>query len=546
MSFLKQYTLKYTPLTPVHIGTDETYEPGNYVIDDEALALYGFDSHAALTGFDERDRHQLLNMVNGKPDEAMLTKVQAFFHNNREKLIAHANHAIPVAKGVASLYRKRIGQTAQHEGGGKRVINKLGIERTFYNPLTGQPIFPGSSIKGAIRTALLDSINAGRRADRNKRNQDLQQDLLEGSFHTDPLRLISLSDAHWQGDSHLPAQAVNFAVNRKRKPVLLNGRLVQSQAEQKGLCQLLECVAPIAYQSLHGSLTLHNTDCVRHDKHKLPAEKFHWTIKDIAEACNRFYYHLFNQELQTLKDRSYADTAWLNGLEQIFNNGLLHQMNAGKVFLLRVGRHSGAEAMTLEGVRSIKIMKGNGEKDYASQPKTIWLAADEPDAKNTLQPFGWVLVEIDPHIQNSDCADWLAKSAAQFTNWQARQNAKQQTLNEQAALKLAAERQRQTEQQALLATEQQRQLQAQQRHANLSPIDQELEAFLKTIPEQEWDTRLLQELDKGRWRGKECKVVAGKIKDLMAATSKWMPDFTGSNKQKLKFKERSQKVLSFL
>ncbi|TAL42534.1 MAG: CRISPR-associated protein Csm5 [Methylovulum sp.] len=547
MSFLQQYSLKFTPLSPVHIGANETYEPGNYVIDDETLALHGFDSHAALAGFDERDRQQLLAIVGGKPDDTMLTKVQAFFHNNREKLIAHANPAIPVAKGVGDLYRKRIGQTAQHEGGGRRVINKLEIERTFYNPVTGQPIFPGSSIKGAIRTALLDKINNGKRADRNERNQELQQRLLEGNFHTDPLRLVSLSDAHWHGDRNLPAQVVNFAVNRKRKPVLLNGHLVQSQAELSNLTQLLECVAPIAYQSLHGNLTLHNTDSVRHDKHKLPAEKFHWTMKDIAEACNRFYVHLFNQELQILKDRGYADTVWLNGVERLFDNGLLQQMNAGKVFLLRVGRHSGAEAMTLEGVRSIKIMKGRGEKpDYASQPKTIWLAADEADTKNTMKPFGWVLVEIDPQTENTDCVDWLEKSADRWVTWQTQQNIRQQTLRKQATERLLIEQQRQAEQQALVAAEQQRQLEEQQRLANLSPIDQEIEAFLKTVPEPEWDTRLLQELIKGRWQDEDCKAVARKIKDLMIAADKWMPDFTGSNKQKLKFKERSQKVSGFL
>ena len=77
--FLHHYTLKYTPLSPLHIGADESYEPGNYVIDEEAGALYSFDSQAALAGLSESDRQQLLSIVNGKPDNSMLTKVQAFF-----------------------------------------------------------------------------------------------------------------------------------------------------------------------------------------------------------------------------------------------------------------------------------------------------------------------------------------------------------------------------------------------------------------------------------------------------------------------------------
>ena len=157
--FLNHYTLKYTPLSPLHIGADESYEPGNYVIDEEAGALYSFDSQAALAGLSDSDRQQLLSIVNGKPDDSMLTKVQAFFHNHREKLLAFAMPPVPTASGVKSLYEKRIGKTAQHEGHGKRVINKLEIERTFYNPVDGKPLLPGSSIKGAIRTALLDGIN---------------------------------------------------------------------------------------------------------------------------------------------------------------------------------------------------------------------------------------------------------------------------------------------------------------------------------------------------------------------------------------------------
>ena len=86
----------------------------------------------------------------------------------------------------------------------------------------------------------------------------------------------------------------------------------------------------------------------------------------------------------------------------------------------------------------------------------------------------------------------------------------------------------------------------QQRLASLSPIDQEIETFLKPIQAQEHDTRLLQELEKGRWEAADAKVVAQKVKALMEQAGKWMPDFAGDNKQKVKLKERSQKVLKYL
>ncbi len=538
--FLNHYTLKYTPLSPVHVGADESYEPGNYVIDDEAGALYSFDSRAALVGLSLSDRQQLLAIVNSKPDDTMLTKVQAFFHNHREKLLAYAMPPVPTATGIKSLYAKRIGKTAQHG-----VINKLEIERTFYNPVDGKPLLPGSSIKGAIRTALLDGINQGKPLiDRN--NQQLQKRLFEGDFHLDPMRLVSIGDAGWQGKAEKPACQVQFAVNRKRQPVIKNGQLVKSQAETSNLYQLLECVAPHHYQSFTGSLTLYNTQSVAQDNRKLPKQQLHWTAKDIAKACNAFYMELFWKEFHAMKERDYLKTDWLNQMEQLLDNGLLKRLDDGDAFLLRVGRHSGGEAMTLNGVRSIMI-KGQGrEKTWEKQPKTWWLAADDVSSKQGLLPFGWVLVEIDPKAPDSQLQQWLENSNSDLTAWM------QQQLDKQNALKQQAELLQQQEQQKIHAEQQiadeirLQQEADQQRLASLSPIDQEIETFLKPIQVQEHDTRLLQELEKGRWQEADAKIVAQQVKALMEQANKWMPDFAGDNKQKVKLKERSQKVLSYI
>ncbi|MEQ1620570.1 MAG: RAMP superfamily CRISPR-associated protein [Methylococcales bacterium] len=546
--FLNHYTLKYTPLSPVNIGADESYEPGNYVIDEEAGALYSFDSRAALIGLSDSERQQLLGIVNGKPDDTMLTKVQAFFHNHREKLLAYAMPAVPIASGVKSLYEKRIGKTAQNESQGRRVINKLEIERTFYNPVDGNPLLPGSSIKGAIRTALLDGINQKEKPliERNIRNQQLQQLLFEGKFHTDPMRLVSIGDAGWHGKANKPACQVQFAVNRKRKPVFKDGKLVPSQAEASNLYQLLECVTPHHYQSFIGSLTLHNTQSVGQNNPKLPKQQLHWTAKDIAKACNDFYVWLFWQEFNAIKELGYLKSDWLNQMEQLLDNGLSMRLHNGDAFLLRVGRHSGGEALTLNGLRSIMI-KGKGkEKTWEKQPKTWWLAADDISNKQGLLPFGWVLVEIDPKEPDNQLQQWLENDNNDLTSWMQQQSSKQNTLKQQAELR---QEQEQLKRQAELQQVEELRLKQeaeQQRLASLSPVDQEIEAFLKPIQVADHDTRLLQELEKGRWESADAKIVAQKVKVLMEQAGKWMPDFAGSNDKKVKLKERSQKVLKYL
>lgn len=482
-NFLQNHTLKYTPLSPIHIGADESYEPGNYVIDDEAGALYGFDSQAALSGLSENDRQQLLAIVNGKPDDTMLTQVQAFFHNHREKLLAFARPPVPTASGIKSLYEKRIGKTAQHEGKGRRVINKLEIERTFYNPSDASPLLPGSSIKGAIRTALLDKVSDGK--DRHERNQQLQQRLFEGQFHTDPMRLISVGDAAWQGNPDKPACQVQFAVNRKRKPVMKNGQLVQSQAEANNLYQLLECVAPNHYQSFTGSLTLHNTQSIAQDNRKLPQQRFHWPVKAIAEACNAFYMGLFWQEMNAMKERHYLKTDWLNNIEQLMENGLLKRLNDGEAFLLRVGRHSGAEAMTLDGIRSIMIKGKDREKFWEKQPRTWWLAADDIADKQALLPFGWILVEIDPKTPDSQLQQCLENGGSDLTAWMQQQLNKQNQLKQQAELRLRKEQEKRQAEQQLAEEMRVKQEAEQQRLASMTNEQLQIDSLRQKLQQKQ-------------------------------------------------------------
>lgn len=159
-------------------------------------------------------------------------------------------------------------------------------------------------------------------------------------------------------------------------------------------------------------------------------------------------------------------------------------------------------------------MQGRGEKPIndGKAPLTWWLAADNVSNKQDMLPFGWLLVEIDPKIPDSSLQQWLENGDSDLTAWMQRQLTKQNTLKQKAELRQFQEQEkRQTEQ--LIAEENRLKQEAEQhRLANLSPIDQEIEIFLKPIQQQEHDTRLLQELEKGRWQNADAKIVAQKIK----------------------------------
>src|SRR5207237_7974826 len=99
---------------------------------------------------------------------------------------------IRVSKANSEFYLQRVGNIVQREGTGE-VINKLEIDRTAFNPVSRLPVLFGSSLKGAIRTALLDARNAGQPlAHQQDKNIELQR-RLSGSSQTGKFALRPLS-----------------------------------------------------------------------------------------------------------------------------------------------------------------------------------------------------------------------------------------------------------------------------------------------------------------------------------------------------------------
>jgi len=528
--FIQHYTLKYTPLSPIHIGTGDSYEPTNYIIKEQTL--YEFDTGSSVAAFSEAERQELLRILSGRPERNMLTAVQKFFYDRRDAIIPFAINAVPVFKGIANFYDSRIGKIANQEKNGQNVINKLEIERCAYNPITRHPVLLGSSIKGAVRTALLDWLNKGQPLNGKENNKMLQQRLFgfrAGKFELDPMRLIHLSDAHWTANQSLPKTQICMTVNRKKQRVLNdNGKERPSQSENnKNLNKLLESVQPFHLRAFSATLNLQQTQNLSPALagEKIPKQPFRLT--DIAQACNAHYVPLLLQEMDLLEKRGFIDNTWQKNIQDLLAS-IKTDLEQGHAMIIRVGRHSGAEAVTLDGVRQIKIMTGKDphtkkmRSSFEDKTKTLWLAAEYKEQRTGLRPFGWLLIEI----QSGENPAFPENAVLQQICMEQLQTARQWT-DKQA--------------------EQKRQMQAEvERKAKLSPIEREIEEFLQLIQPQEHDTRLLKELETGRWEGDDARIVAEKVKALMEAAGKWKPEFSGTNPKKLKLKERSQKVLRYL
>lgn len=380
--FLESYPLQLTPLTPIHVGCGEDFVPTNYVI--AGGALFHFDP--AMAPFSADERRKLCSAAAADGDEA-IRRVQRFFFERREMLLGASHNIVAVTGGIADQYEERIGQIAQSERSGRRIVNVLEIERTAHHPHTEQAYIPGSSLKGALRTAWLDQLNGGREGQRGERSSAMEERVLKCDSHADPFRLVKLADASGNG---VVTQVV-FSTNHKKNPVMDGSGRVRAG---KGPATEREAIVPAQYRALRTEIRLEGfPDAAPRDM--LPsAEKRIGSFESLAEACNRFYLKRLQADLEVLESRGFATDTWLGQLRSLLRD-LEGPLRAGRAMLLRVGRHSGAESVTLEGVRSIRIMRGRGQPADTSRKgaTTLWLAAEHEDARSGMQPFGWLLAE---------------------------------------------------------------------------------------------------------------------------------------------------------
>lgn len=341
---MKKYLIKVQPLTHLHIGSGREFEPINYIIDsykakttdDKTViryALYEFDEMDFYANLDESAKDEFLNLASAI-DENGLLRIYKFINKHKATAKKSHYHKIAVDKAVYDEYNERIGKIANKEKGNKNVINNLAISKTYTDPNTHKALIPGSSIKGAISTAYQEFLY-------NKyKDYDKVKNLMLDPIDSNIFKNLLISDSTQTATKIFKVQNFKRNINKE------------------GLSIRLELLS--ATKELEFSLIIK-------DENKL-------NISDIAQACNDHYLEIFdsieNDAIYSQLDDKFKD---------IFNNLTIKDNE----FLLRIGKHSGARAVTIKGERKIEIKQGKNRSKIADQETTIWLANGKP--------LGWVL-----------------------------------------------------------------------------------------------------------------------------------------------------------
>ena len=137
---MKHYTLKLTAVTPFHVGSDVKYSKKEYHVDTETQTVTLMDMNRVMGWIAEQGREALI----GAFESFMMSRND---NDIRDFLTRRIRMPETVQKDCV-LYSFRCGGAFSSD------TNKRDLS-AFMRDAEGRPYVPGSSLKGALRTALL-------------------------------------------------------------------------------------------------------------------------------------------------------------------------------------------------------------------------------------------------------------------------------------------------------------------------------------------------------------------------------------------------------
>lgn len=308
------YKVSLTPLTPVHIGSGSTIEPYEYIITDR---LYKFYPEIFLSILNKRDQEEFLKLS--------LTNILAMREFIRERVrMLHEAHefSFEVSSGAVEVYENRL----------KNAKSELSVYPCIRT--RGTPYIPGSSLKGAIRTALLYEKVEKPVTETNAKRVEAEAfgyaRYKEGSYQSpditaDPFKTLKISDSQKKSDSTI------------LRLVTVHTKGTQGWREDIPLLREVTYSQLFDNSSLSFTFTLQIVERPEHKKESI-------SVKDLIRACKNFYSIHLKEEKEFLS--SYPDAyRWYQELQ---NREASLPENA---FFIRLGWGSGFDGVTINYAR---------------------------------------------------------------------------------------------------------------------------------------------------------------------------------------------------
>lgn len=376
MSFLESYRLELEFIAPIHVGTNEAFPAYSYLVDEAKKEALILDASRLLELLSEQQQQNYLQAIAQGPKRAQ-ESLQSLWNSGLVDPTPAILRHLPVSPAFI--------QTV------KNATDAAGLE---FRPLPRSPLgayLPGSSIKGALRTAWMFKriLNQGRDIEYRGRwswgraspkdewpliqppksiaprvAQEFEALVLDyqtersPNLHRDPFRQVRVGDSEPTENLLLNRIGVFHPRGQMDQTVIL--------AETFRVGTRLQ-----ATLRLHTGLARQkHKDTV---SHPIPA-------RALAEACQEYYREI------AAREEAFAQQNDLKQAQRVYQE--LHQRleTDPKVFPLRIGFGSGRMS-----IRLALLLEGEEGKE----PKTRKTAGHSKPKDGF--PLGWAIARLEPH-----------------------------------------------------------------------------------------------------------------------------------------------------
>lgn len=364
--------IRLEPLTPIHIGTGETMDPLSYIMKEEGgnPFLYSVDVPSWVEA--HPDPAGLAGLFSTKP----LPEIRAHLARELRPLVEVYGGA-PVRVASREIY-----ETYDRELASRDSANQLLIDPALKNPLTGALLVPGSSIKGAIRTAVIDWLDRNWKTNlKEAMNRDPRQgygralEELLGKVSENAFRNLKVGDFPAALGESVIVTAKE--VRRRYNP--------NKQGTPKNPCEATLSLSMSGQSpALYGKIAVGAHDAGRRDTAltvSMRGREKAWTLRELMELCNEFYRERYSTErgafyLQQHLDRSLAA---LKPVDAVMAEP------GPDAMILRLGHYSHVECMTVTNNQPQTRRLKDGSFMPSGTTRTL---------ADGIHPFGWARLSI--------------------------------------------------------------------------------------------------------------------------------------------------------
>lgn len=497
-------------LTPVHIGTGENLDPMSYLMREEGsgASCHILDSQSWAADYPDPD--ELCAKFSG----GNIPQMRKFMADNLDPDIYAIRR---IAVNNAAIFQEYC--TKRDD---QRTSNQLFISpQMSSNGRT--PILPGSSLKGALRTAIIDWLDTQQKLELKSdlRTYDDKLKRVLGPITENAFKQLKIADVSGWADSTVLVEARELS------------RKTGKNATPKAKCEVLpgQLQAQAHSAPLFGKLALGEMSRPASRRLTLP-DGTSWSWEELADLLHDYVAPRLDEEIAKFYRQPHFAKTLPVALQL---RQALTDRKPGQMFL-RVGHYSHIEFVTVRNNRPLTRKGKDG--NYLPHGTTRTLA-------DGVFPFGWV--RLTP-CSEAEYREGLKHCQDSHQQVQVKRQALRSQIFVEKDRQAAERRTREQELKAAQLAEEQRLAEEEARRATLSPLERSILEVIEADPDpnKSAGAKLFTALKQGRWQDQDARVVAQRVKEDMVLDGKWKEVSTKKNPAKDHDYQKTLEVLKYL